>query len=188
VKDPVTRSAARLAALIAVPVALLVGIGSMALLSNAAEPASQPTPSTSSPAPVPTEPVEMTARELTDREALVCLALLSQVPDEVDGLPQRAVTEGAEQNAAYGEPPITLECGVDAEYELTDQVYPGSGVCWHATETADGTEWVALGREVPVRVTVPDYYDAPYQRVIEFSPSIIETVFATDTGPSGCQG
>ncbi|HLU44332.1 MAG TPA: DUF3515 domain-containing protein [Natronosporangium sp.] len=184
--DPVTRSAARLAALVAVPVAVLVGIGSLLLLGNAADSPSESPPS-SAPAPVVTDPVEMSTRELTEWEEVVCRALLAQVPAEVDGLAQRPVTAGSEQNAAYGEPPITLECGVEAGYQLTDQVFPGSGVCWHATEQEDATVWVTLDREVPVRVTVPNHYDAPYQRVIEFSPVIIETIRSAE-GPSGCDG
>src|SRR5690606_34132777 len=103
--DPVTRSAARLAALVAVPVAVLVGIGSLRVLVNAADSPPESPPS-SAPARVVTDPVEMWTRELTEWEEVVCRALWAQVPAEVDGWAQRPVTAGSEQNAAYGEPPI----------------------------------------------------------------------------------
>jgi hypothetical protein len=186
VADPVTRSAARLAALIAVPVALLVGAGTFALLNDDAEPAAtppSPTATATAPGPVPTEPVEMAAPVLTEREEVVCRALASQLPAEVDGLVQRPVTAGPEQNAAYGEPPITVACGPPpAAYEPTDQLYPWKGVCWHPAEEPDGggTVWTTLGREVPVRVRVPAGYEAPFQHVLEFSETVAATVRTSD--------
>jgi hypothetical protein len=183
VPDPTTRSAAKLATLIAVPVAVLVGIGTLALLRPSTEDPAPP----ASPTPVPTAPVAMAAPALTEREQLVCRALLSQLPDEIDGLTQRPVTAGPEQNTAYGEPPITLSCGgPPAEYGPTDELNPWEGVCWHGAEEPDGSVWTALGREVPVRVRVPASYDGPFQHVLTFSRPIAETVFSADTAPSGC--
>lgn len=165
------------------PVALLVGIGTFALLREPAGEPEEPAPTQ----PAPTTPVEMAAPPLTEREELVCRALLSQLPAEVDGLVRRPVTAGPEQNTAYGEPPITVACGgPPAEYEPTDELHPWSGVCWHAAEEPDVSVWTALGREVPVRVTVPAAYDGPFQQVLEFSRPIAETVRSADTVPSGC--
>ncbi|HEY8471296.1 MAG TPA: DUF3515 domain-containing protein [Natronosporangium sp.] len=194
--DPTTRSAAQLATLIAIPVALLVGIGTFLLLRPPAddgEPAAAPT--STAPATMPTSPVEMPAPALTERAELVCRALVSQLPTELDGLPQRPVTAGPEQNAAYGEPPITVACGGEpVEYEPTDQVYPWEGVCWRPDpesgdpdpESGDPSVWTALGREVPIRVTVPASYDGPFQYVLEFSRPIAETVRSTEAVPAGC--
>jgi hypothetical protein len=192
VADPVSRSAARLAALIAVPVAMLAGAGTLALLSGplGADPAAEPTPAptTTAPAPVPTGPVELPAPSLTERAELVCRALVSQLPDDLDGLVQRPVTAGPEQNAAYGEPPITIACGAPpAEYRPTDQVHPWAGVCWHAVEEPDASVWTALAREVPVQVRVPASYDGPFQHVLAFSVVIAATVPSAGTAPAGCQ-
>jgi hypothetical protein len=186
VADPVARSAARLAALVAVPVALLAGIGTFALLRD--EPPEPPASSSPPPTPVATGPVEMAAPSLTDREELVCRALLSQLPAVVAGLAQRPVTTGPEQNTAYGEPPVTVACGgPPPAYEPTDLLNPWQGVCWHAAETPDGSVWTVLGREVPVRVSVPTAYDGPFQLVLEFSRPVAETIRSTDTVPSGCR-
>jgi Protein of unknown function (DUF3515) len=186
VPDPATRSAAKLATLIAVPVALLVGIGTFALLRPSAESPDAVVPPSQ---PVPTTPVEMAAPALSEREELVCRALLSQLPAELDGLAQRQVTAGPEQNTAYGEPPITLACGgPQASYPPTAEVNPWEGVCWHPAEEPDASVWTALAREVPIRVTVPASYDGAFQYVVEFSRPIAETVFSTDDVPSGCTG
>lgn len=193
--DEVSRSAAKLAALVAVPVALLAGAGVFALLNGAFRgdsPDALPAPPASSPAtptgPAPTTPVELAAPPLTPREQVVCRALLSQLPDTIRDLAPRPVTAGPEQNAAFGDPPITVECGVPpAEYPPTDQLYPTDGlVCWHATQRPDQTEWVTVDREVPVRVTVPAAYEGPGQWAAEFSPTIVETIRSLDTIPSGC--
>lgn len=183
--DPVARSAAKLAALVAVPVAVLAGIGVFALLGGDREPDPVATPTR----PAATGPVEMAAPELTDRAGIVCRALLSQLPGDLDGLAARPVTAGPEQNAAYGDPPVTMACGVPpADYALTDTVYPLSGVCWHAAEGPDATVWTTLDREVPVRVTVPAGYDGPAQRVVPLATAVAESVRSVSEVPSGCSG
>jgi hypothetical protein len=181
VADDVSRSAATLATLVAVPLALVAGIVAFLLLGNAFG---------TEPSPVSTDPVSLPARDLTEREQTVCRALLSQLPMAVRDLSQREVTAGAEQNAAYGDPPITVECGVPPpDYELTDTVWPLDGVCYHATEQPDATVWATLDREVPVRVTVPDAYEGPGQWAAEFSGPIAATILSADEAdiPSGCR-
>jgi hypothetical protein len=191
VADQVTRSAARLAALIALPLALLAGIGTFVLLNNAfsgsAQPPTEPSAPTTAPA-VPSGPVSLPARALGEWEEVVCRALLSQLPDDLAGLPQRPVTAGPEQNAAYGEPPITVECGVPpVEFDPTDTVFPQDGVSWHARELADGgSVWTTLDREVPVRVSVPAGYDGPFQQVGALNSTITQTVRSGGDPPSGC--
>lgn len=190
--DQVTRSAGKLAALIAVPVAVLAGIGAFLVLNNAFQaavepPATPPGQATPAPGAAPTEPVEMPAPELSERAETVCRALLSQLPATVDELVQRPVTEGAEQNAAYGDPPVTVACGgPPAEYAPTDTVHPFEGVCWHAEERPEATVWTTLDREVPVRVRVPAAYDGPFQQVAPFTAPIVETVPSGGDPPSGC--
>jgi len=190
VADPVTRTAARIAVLVAVPLALLAGIGTFILLSNTAsgspeDPAAAESPA--SAAPVDT-PVTTEARTLTEWEEVVCRALLANLPTEVGELAQRRVTAGPEQNAAFGDPAITLACGVPAvDYEPTDQVWPVSGVCWYADEREDSTVLTTLDREVPVSVTVPVEYDAPLQQVAGFAEPIRESIPDSSEAPSGCR-
>jgi hypothetical protein len=195
VADEVTRSAAVLATLVAVPLALVAAVVVFMVMSGASgggAPAGADGTAEVSPAPDPaaTSPVELPARELTERQEIVCRAVLSQLPTEIRDMPQRPVAAGPEQNAAYGEPPITVECGVPpADYALTDMVNPFEGVCWHGVEQAGGSVWTTLDREVPVRVTVPDAYGGPFQWAAEFSPTIVATVRSADADeiPTGCR-
>jgi hypothetical protein len=192
VADPVLRRAARWATLVAVPLALLAGVASYAALGGASDPdaASPPTvtPDTRTPAPA-SAPVTVPAPRLTGRPGVVCRALLSQLPDSLRDHPRRPVTAGAEQNAAYGDPPITVACGAPAaSFPATDLVYALDRVCWHAANTPAGTVWTTVDREVPVRVTVPAAYEEPGQWVIELSAPVIATVPSarSDRVPAGC--
>ncbi|MFC7763591.1 DUF3515 family protein [Catellatospora bangladeshensis] len=60
---------------------------------------------------MPTAPVAVPAPSLNARQTTVCRALLSQLPDRLQDLPRRDVTAGHEQNAAYGDPAVTVACG-----------------------------------------------------------------------------
>jgi len=186
VADEITKSAARLATIITVPVVLLVGALLFVLVGGAngsGDPAASP-----SPRPQATGPVTMAAPQLTPRQAIVCRALLSQLPDKIRDRAQRPVTAGPEQNAAYGDPAITLACGTKVpSFPPTDTVYPLDGVCWYAAKGPTGSVWTTLGREVPVTVTVPASYDQPGQWVIEFSTPVAAAVPSTGQLPYGCR-
>jgi hypothetical protein len=188
VVDEISRSAARLALLFAVPVAVLVGLGVFGFLSGALTGG----PAGGDPDPPPaaaTGPVPTPERELTGRAEIVCRALLSQLPDHVRDLAQRPVTAGPEQNAAYGDPPIVVACGVpEPRVAPTALVWQLDGVCWFAQEGApEGTVLVTVDREVPVRVTVPRDYGGPAQWAAEFNDTIVATVLSAARAPSGCE-
>lgn len=177
---------ARLAALIALPFALLAGLLAYRWLDAGTRPA-QPG-RTSSASAEPTAAVPMDATPLPSRAATLCRALVARLPTALRSLPARPVSAGIGQNAAYGDPPITLACAARPAPVVpgTATVYPLSGVCWYAEEQPDATSWTALGREVPVRVTVPRQYDQPGQWVIEFSAPVAATVPAAPGAPPGC--
>ncbi|GIG02764.1 DUF3515 family protein [Catellatospora citrea] len=175
-------SAKTIATVVALPIALLAGFGFFQAMRPPAEPAPEPSVA-AGPQVMPTTPVTMDAPALTERQATVCRALLSQLPDQVRELPRRAVTAGHEQNAAYGEPALTLACGGPSpSYPPTDDVYTLDGVCWHKGDGA----WTTVDREVPVRVTVPAAYDPAGQWVINFSKTLIATVPHAERIPPGC--
>lgn len=185
--DQVTRRAARWATLAAVPLAAAAGALVFAQLNDPATPGATPSASTT-PRPVPSTPVPVPAPRLATHQATVCRALTARLPADIRGLPQRGVTAGAEQNAAYGEPPITLSCGVPpATFPLTDDVYRLNQVCWHAAPAAGATIWTTVDREVPVRVTVPAGYEQPAQWTITFANAVAAAVPSrTNSVPSGC--
>jgi hypothetical protein len=182
--DRTTRQAALWATTVAVPLTLVVAFVAI-LAARPDSPAAEPSPT--APRPQATTPVAMAAPELSARAATVCRALLSRLPGSIRDLHQRPVTAGSEQNAAYGDPAITVSCGVPMPaIPPTDLVYPLSRVCWHSADRAEATEWTTVDREVPVRVTVPKRYEQPGQWTIAFSDPVVAAVPSLKQIPSGC--
>jgi hypothetical protein len=127
----------------------------------------------------------MQAKKLDGRQAEVCRALLARMPEAVRDRQRRQVTAGQDQNAAFGDPAITLECGGEmASYPATEFVYNISGVCY--LPDPDGIKWMTVDREVPVIINVPKGYDSAGEWVTAFSGVITATVPPAHV-PSGCK-
>ena len=190
-----TRGAAVWATVVAVPVAVLVGLLMFWRLAPHTDAGAQPTPSVSPAVAVPSTPVRMAAPKLSARTARICLAVTSQLPQSVRDLPARRVTAGPEQNAAYGEPPITVACGVPQPTlcERADGGHPGcvpldalllqmNGVCWYGLDGPASDVFTTMDREVAVQVTVPGSYQQTAQWANEFSDAVVRTI---KTGGAG---
>jgi hypothetical protein len=197
--DRTRRTAALWATVVAVPVAVLVGVLMFTQVIRHAEPSAQPTAAATTPAAVPSTPVRMAAPKLSARAAEVCLAVTSQLPAKLRDLPAREVTAGPEQNAAYGEPPITVACGVAqptmcASLDATGDCVPldtellnMNSVCWYAKQGASANVFTTMDREQAVQVTIPSTYQQAAQWANEFSDLIVETDRSITAGvPSGC--
>ena len=196
--DRTTRRAALWATVVAVPVAVLVGLLAFAQFRPAVEPAAAPAASASAPVAVPATPVEMAAPKLSGRAAEVCLAVTSQLPTQVRDLPARKVSAGPEQNAAYGEPPLTVACGVAQPQmceklgetgcvPLDTELLIMNRVCWYAQQSGGAATFTTMDREVAVRVTVPAGYQQAAQWANEFSDTVVATDRSRTEGvPSGC--
>ena len=197
--DRTTRTAALWATAIAVPVAVLVGVLIFTHVIQRAEPSAEPSVAASAPVAVPSTPVRLAAPALSPRAKEVCLAVTSQLPNALRTLPARKVTAGPEQNAAYGEPPITVQCGVPQPpmcptitggpdcVPLDTELLNMNGVCWYAKQVAVGNAFTTMDREIAVLVTVPSSYQQAAQWANEFSDIVVETDTSKTTGvPSGC--
>ena len=124
--------------------------------------------------------------------------MTSQLPAQVRNLPARKVSAGPEQNAAWGEPPLTLACGVPQPQmcerlgdtgcvPLDTELLIMNRVCWFAAEAGGGATFTTMDREVAVRVTVPSGYEQAAQWANEFSDVVVETNRSKTEGvPSGC--
>ncbi|GIF10508.1 DUF3515 family protein [Actinoplanes teichomyceticus] len=197
--DDTTRIAAIWATAVAVPVVIIVGLVAF-LQIDKVTPEADPAPTATGPVAVPSTAVEVAAPRLTERAAQVCLAVTSQLPNQIRNLPARKVSAGPEQNAAYGEPPITVSCGVPQPRMCTSVDDTSAGcvplaadlllmnrVCWHYADGADRTVFTTMDREVPVQVVVPAAYDKRAQWANEFSDVVVETDKSITEGvPSGC--
>jgi Protein of unknown function (DUF3515) len=179
--DPSRRSAARIATFVAVPIALAV------LLISALTYGGFGTEEPPTPSPTATGPVPMAAPALLPEYVPVCQQVVANLPENAAGHARRPVTDGPEQNAAYGDPPITLVCGtLQPTFPPTDEVYTLSGVCWHATPGTASTSWTTVDRVVPVTVMVPGSKDGSGQSVVPFSEAIRNNDPRLPTVPSGC--
>jgi hypothetical protein len=117
----------------------------------------------------------------------MCRTLVNTLPVAVNAAPRRPVTAGAGQNAAYGDPPIVLSCGAARPTIPQDaQLLRLDNVCWWPDQRADGSVWTAVGRQVPVLVTVPKAYEGPSQWVIDLVPAIASTVPIDASAPVTC--
>ncbi|MBX6750111.1 MAG: DUF3515 domain-containing protein [Micromonosporaceae bacterium] len=175
--DPIRRRAAIIATLVALPIALAVLLISVFVFGAP------------SPEPAATGPVTVTERSLSPEVAGLCQAVIADLPDTAAGHARRPVTAGSEQNAAYGDPPIIVECGTELPaVGDTDLVYPLSGVCWYSVTEADRTVWTTVDRTVPVTVTVPGPPDGAAQFVVPFSNAIGTNLPLRDPAPTGCSG
>lgn len=175
---------ALIATAVALPVAVLAGIAVFGLIEPAAD------DSRFDESEEDLAPVSVEVPELSDEEAVECLAMTSQAPERLADLPARAV-EGDEHAAefvlAYGDPAVVVTCGVDAvEIEDTSVVYLLDGVCWFTEENGDGTEWTTVDRRVPVRVTVPSDHEQPVDMLNGLSEPITEALLPAGDAPSGC--
>ncbi|GAA1628277.1 DUF3515 family protein [Catellatospora bangladeshensis] len=177
------RSAKTIATAIAVPLALAAGFGFFQAMRPPAEPAAAPSAS-AAPRVMPTAPVAVPAPSLNARQTTVCRALLSQLPDRLQDLPRRDVTAGHEQNAAYGDPAVTVACGAAPVPSLPpeEKVWTLNGVCWHQRDEV----WTTVDREVPVQITMPLAYQPPGQWIIGLSNTLVATVPSAATIPAGC--
>jgi hypothetical protein len=196
--DPATRGAALWATAIAVPVAILAGLLIFWQIAPRDEPAAAP--QASAPASMPATPVQMEAPKLAASTAQVCLAVTSQLPTTLRGLPARKVSAGPEQNAAWGQPPVTLACGVaqPTMCERVDGGHPGcvpldavmfkmNGVCWWGQDGPATDVFTTMDRAVAVRVSVPGSFEQTAQWANEFSDPVVRTVKSVTTGvPTGC--
>lgn len=169
--DPVTRRAARLAALVALPVAIVAGVAAYRVLADRPGDVA----AGGSPRPAATTPVRVAAPELAERPTIVCRALLAKLPDRLGKLARRPVTAGPEQNAAYGDPAVTVACGTTGPVPPDGAPFFAiNGICWYAEDGPDVRTWVLQGREVPLVVRVPTAYTA--QDLVDLTKPINEAI------------
>jgi hypothetical protein len=183
--DRTTRQAALWATVIALPLTALVALLVFGQLSP--DPVARPEPTPTSARPESTAPVQMAAPRLDERPATVCRALLSRLPAAIRDLGQRPVAAGPEQNAAYGDPALTVACGVPSPTVApTADLWMVNRVCWLTTHEAGGLVLTTVDREVPVRLTVPAGQEQTVQWAAPVADSVVAAVPSSPTVPEHC--
>ena len=85
----------------------------------------------------------------------------------VEGTPQR--------QAAWGDPPVTLECGV-ALPERPEEPVIVNGVRWSVRDIGPGFRWTTTDRTVAVAVEIPDTYDNGAELVNPLTAPVEQTL------------
>jgi hypothetical protein len=115
------------------------------------------------PAPTPTPARALPAIRVAAPPALsaaaerACRELVSALPTELGDLPARPVDSSSPYVVAWGDPAVTLRCGVPRPPSFigSADVNDISGVTWFAERRGDRTAWTAVDRTVYVEVIAP---------------------------------
>jgi hypothetical protein len=153
------RSAARLATLVAVPVTLVLLAVAVVAARHAGSGAEPVAPATSAPASAAALPSIKVAPPpaLSAGQQQACQELVSALPTDLGDLPARPVDSPSPYVAAWGEPAVTLRCGVarPPSFVATADVQQINGVSWFAERRGSTTAWVVVDRPVYVEVLAP---------------------------------
>jgi hypothetical protein len=100
------------------------------------------------------------ASGLSSTATAVCAAVVDALPQDVaEGVGRREVSPDRRTTAAWGDPAVTLRCGV-AEGSARDDPYEFDGVRWALHDVGAARRWTTRGRAVNVEVVVPDAYSS----------------------------
>ncbi len=109
-------------------------------------------------------PVSIDSPTLDEEERTACRAVLDDLPDTLAGEQRRLVAPAAAPGAAWGDPPIVLQCGVPApQLDPLAECLEADGVGWYVTTKddedpeADATI-VAAGYRPVLQVEIPGDY------------------------------
>jgi hypothetical protein len=107
-----------------------------------------------------------------------CRALLTAVPETVDGRRQRPVEPRNALAAAWGDPPIVLRCGVAEPSALrpSSACAEINNVGWFTRRGEGGFTFTTIGRSTPVQVRVPYDYEPAADALVDVAAAIRRTV------------
>ena len=93
--------------------------------------------------------------------ASACREIVKAMPSTVDGQERRSVADSSQLTAAWGDPPITLRCGVDSPANLKPEssIMAINGVDWFPEQLTAGYRFTTVNSAIFIEVTVPDKYN-----------------------------
>ena len=130
------------------------------------------------PAPAATGPVPPPSPgpSLVPEQARACAALLDALPDEIDpGVRRRPVPGGDGRAAAWGDPAVVLQCGVE-ESDRPEEPAQVNGVLWSVRDIGAGFRWTTQDRVPAVAVDVPDAYDNGAELVVPLAQPVSRAI------------
>ena len=109
---------------------------------------------------------------------LACAALDAELPTRVAGQDSRPTDPESTVTAAWGDPPISLRCGVPVPtaYRPTSQLLTINGVDWLPEPLTDGVRFTSIGRVANVEVTVPAAYRPEADIAVQLSGAVSRAI------------
>ncbi|WP_258037045.1 MULTISPECIES: DUF3515 domain-containing protein [unclassified Streptomyces] len=113
--------------------------------------------------------------------AEACDAVLAALPERVEDEESREVPGDAEYVAAWGDPAITLRCGVERPaaltpgsetYRPTSDAIQVNDVSWLLEQQADGYRFTTTERTVYVEVEVPGAYAPEVDALVDVAEAV----------------
>ncbi|MCU1588473.1 MAG: hypothetical protein JWN31_1966 [Frankiales bacterium] len=123
------------------------------------------TSSSDQPVPVPTP----------SGTALGCAAMIAELPTTLPQGIKRRETAASSTTAAWGDPPITLRCGVPEGLEV-DEPYSFNTVTWAMHDIGAARRWTTRKLRVNVEVVVPDAYDSQAELLGSLSKALLDNL------------
>lgn len=138
-------------------------------------------------------PVSVAVPTVTSARAIAeCTALTKDAPETVGGQARRSTSPASPLTAAWGDPAITLRCGVpepsvlvpgSADYDPSAEEIYANGVAWLYNQTSSGYQFIAAQRAVFIEVDVPSAYQPETNAVIDLCATVIRAVPRSDGRP-----
>ena len=120
-------------------------------------------------------------------QAAACADFMAALPDELVDQSPRDTDPASDLTAAWGQPAITVRCGVPdpAALNPASELTVVGDVEWFAEELTEGYAFTTYERVANVEVTVPDDYAPEIGPVSELSPLVAESVPARSSAGGG---
>lgn len=102
-----------------------------------------------------------------------CAAVMNALPDTVLDQSRRTVEPGR-LSAAWGDPTITLRCGVDKPPGLgaASECFEVNQVGWFAEQAQGGYLFTTIGRPVFIQVGVPSHYAPEANALVDVAEAV----------------
>lgn len=110
------------------------------------------------------EPVTLVGLDQPGAASAGCLALMTELPDELGGLDRRETVGDATAAAAWGDPAAILRCGIPdpTTLDCSSALITVNGVSWLELAEPGLVSYIAVDRGVRVALTVdPVHGSAP---------------------------
>jgi len=104
----------------------------------------------------------------------LCHTLVSSLPGEIATQGRRLVAGDDQLTAAWGDPALTLRCGVERPKGLRPEssIISINGIDWYAEQLSAGYQFTSVNTKMFVEVTVPNTYSPEANVLTEMSPAL----------------